>query len=147
MVYGKIYFFIILTLMFLFLLLGRCYAFLCQWQVLLPGRCHMPSWNYGRCYCQEVDIFLLFYEWQMLLPFYYGRCLYHYSILQLLYWLMLLPSGRWNGHILLLFVVGQMLSPCGRWNSHTFILCVVMAEVIAQWQMEWPLQGVSVPSW
>ena len=36
-----------------------------------------------------------------------------------------------------------MLLPCGRWNSHTFIFCVVMADVIAQWQMEWPLQGVS----
>ena len=44
----------------------------------------------------------------------------------------------------LLFVVGQMLLPCGRWNSHTFILCVVMADVIAHWQMDWPLQGVSV---
>ena len=27
---------------FLFLLLGRCYACLCQWQMLLPGRCYMP---------------------------------------------------------------------------------------------------------
>ena len=51
------------------------------------------------------------------------QMLYHYSILQLLCWLMLLPSGRWNGH--------------------TFILCVVMANVVARWQMEWPLQGVS----
>ena len=24
-----------------------------------------------------------------------------------------------------------------------FLLCVVMTDVIAQWQMEWPLQGVS----
>ena len=40
---------------------------------------------------------------------------------------MLMPSGRWNGHILLVVCCG--------------------ADVIAQWQMEWPLQAVSVPSW
>ena len=44
----------------------------------------------------------------------------------------------------LLCVIRQILLPCGRWNSHTFLLCVVMADVIAQWQMEWPLHGDSV---
>ena len=51
------------------------------------------------------------------------QMLYHYSILQLLCWLMLLPSGRWNSHIL-------------------FVVCFG-ADVIVLWQMEWPLQGVS----
>ena len=37
---------------------------------------------------------------------------------------------------------GQMLLPCGRWNGHICIF--VMADVIAQWKMEWPLQGVSI---
>ena len=55
---------------------------------------------------------------------------------------MLLPSGRWNGHLLLdykfswadVITLQQMELP-------TFV--IVMADVIAQWQMEWPLQGVS----
>ena len=45
-------------------------------------------------------------------------------MLQPLYWLVLLPSGRWNSHI--------------------FFVIYCKADVIAQWQMEWPLQGVSV---
>ena len=36
-----------------------------------------------------------------------------------------------------------MLLPCGRWNSHYLVFLFVMAGVIAQWQMEWPLWGVS----
>ena len=95
MVYGKIFFFIILTLIF-FVIRQMLFLFV--------------------CYCQEVDVFLLFYEWQMLLPFYCGRCLYQYSVLQLLCLLMLLPSGRWNGHIL-------------------FVVCCG-ADVIALWQVE-----------
>ena len=69
MVYGKIFFFIILTLNFLLLLLllGRCHAILCH----------------GRCYCLA-DVICLseimadvivnrkmlsyIYKWQMLLP-------------------------------------------------------------------------------
>ena len=27
---------------FLLSLFGRCYALLCHWQMLLPGRCYMP---------------------------------------------------------------------------------------------------------
>ena len=40
-----------------------------------------------------------------------------------------------------LFCYWLMLMPmCGRWHSH-FFLCDVVADVIAKWQMEWPLQG------
>ena len=39
-----------------------------------------------------------------------------------------------------------ILLPCGRWNSH-YLFLFVMADVIALWQMEWPLQGVSASSW
>ena len=39
-------------------------------------------------------------------------------------WLVLLQSGRWNSHIL-------------------FVICY-KADVIALWQVEWPLQGDSV---
>ena len=56
----------------------------------------------GRCYCH------------------FGRCFICYSILQLLYWLMLLPCGRWNHHLLLYCII-------------------VLADVIAMWQMEKPL--------
>ena len=83
-----------------------------------------------------------------------GRCYCHFTVadvytttvyLQLLCWLMLLPSGRWNGHILSVVCCwGRCYCHVAGWNSHTFILCVVMADVIAQWQVEWPLQGVSV---
>ena len=54
--------------------------------------------------------------WQMLLPI-CGRCFYHYSVLQLFGRLMLLPSGRWNSHLLLDYKFS--------W-----------ADVIALWQME-----------
>ena len=35
-----------------------------------------------------------------------------------------------------------MLLPCGRWNSHwvNFVMC--LADVIAMWQMLWPLGGL-----
>ena len=90
-------------------------------------------------------------SWQML-----------YALLKL--WQMLLPRGRCYplslcvADVIANFAVVDVipltvycntlcwlvLLPCGRWNSHTFLLCVVVADVIAQWQMEWPLQGVSV---
>ena len=61
---------------------------------------------------------------------------------------MLLPSGRWNSHMLLicfLCCMGRCYHPVAD-GMATFCI-FVMADVIAQWQMEWPLQGVSVPSW
>ena len=98
-----------------------------------------------------------FLIWQMLLP----RIRWY----PLLFWQILLPMNVADilplqcsatiGRLMLmpvadgiatccLFVYmfyGQMLLPCGRWNSH--FLYIVMADVIAQWQMEWPLQGGS----
>ena len=41
----------------------------------------------------------------------------------------------------MLIFVWQMLLPSGRWNSH---FNYSLADVIAKWQMEWPLQGWSV---
>ena len=73
-------------------------------------------YGYGRCYIQEVDGIPLLFEWQMLLPF-LADIFICYSILQLLYWLMLLP--------------------CCRWYHHLFLYCFkVLTDVIAQWQME-----------
>ena len=37
-----------------------------------------------------------------------------------------------------------MFLPGGRWNSQLYIIVNIinmLADVIAQWQMEWPLQG------
>ena len=57
---------------------------------------------------------------------------------------MLLPSDRWNSHILLLlFCNGRCYCPVADGKDTHFLLFVVMAGVIAQWQMEWPLQGGS----
>ena len=107
----------------------------------------MPCLECGRCYCQEVGgcpLVLLADViangmWQMFLPL---QCIATID------WLMLLPSGRWNSHILLicfLCCMGRCYCPVAD-GMATFCI-FVMADVIAQWQMEWPLQGVSVPSW
>ena len=61
----------------------------------------MPCLECGRCYCQEVDgcplVFLADViangMWQMFLPLQY---------IATIDWLMLLPSGRWNSHMLLI---------------------------------------------
>ena len=94
--------------------------------VSVKGRCYCLAdvnalYGYGRCYSQEVDGIPLLFEWQMLLSFFcFGRYFICYSILQLLYWLMLLP--------------------CGRWYHRMFLYCFkVLADVIAMWQMEKPL--------
>ena len=143
MVYGKMFYFIILTLVLFFItLIGRCYALLCPWQMFLPVRCYLP------------------YEmWQMLLPlrkmlssyFVSGRCyctmmlwkmLYHFTVCcNTLYWLMLLPGGRWNSqatyycHLLLLS--WQMLLPSGRWNGHCRVVVdYQLVDVITRWQMD-----------
>ena len=58
---------------------------------------------------------------------------------------MLLPSGRWNSHMLLfVFIIlgGRCYSPVAE-GIATILFLFVMADVIAQCQMEWPLQGVS----
>ena len=39
------------------------------------------------------------------------------------------------------FVMADVISQCQRVKPHIFI--VVIAGVITQWQMEWPLQGGS----
>ena len=70
----------------------------------------------------EEDVILLFCEWQMLLPYDVVEDVPLVVCCNKLYWLMLLPGGRWNSHIL-------------------FFVIIMMADVIAQWQMEWPLQG------
>ena len=74
--------------------------------------------------------------WQMFLPL---QCIATID------WLMLLPSGRWNSHILLICFhccMGRCYCPVAD-GMATFCI-FVMADVIAQWQMEWPLQGVTV---
>ena len=58
--------------------------------------------------------FILFYYWLMLLPM-CGRWYSHFGVM---WWLMLLPSGRWNGHCR----VGD----------------IMLADVIANWQMVLP---------
>ena len=148
MVYGKLFFYIILTPVICFSCLGRCYACWCQWQV---------------CYCLE-DLICLVWMWQMLLPrgrwyilFFvlladvianvmwqiFSPC---YSILQLLNWLMLLPSGRCNSHMLLFVLNVIWADVIALWQMEWplyWCFVYVMADVISQWQMEWPLQGVS----
>ena len=89
---------------------GRC---------LLPDRCYMSCLECGRSYCQEVNFCPLLFladviangMWQMFLPL---QCITTID------WLMLLPSGRWNSHMLLI---------C--------FLCF-WADVTVLWQMEWP---------
>ena len=55
---------------------------------------------------------------------------------------MLLPSGRWNGHLLLDYKF-SWADVIALWQMELPTFVIVMADVIAQWQMEWPPQGVS----
>ena len=125
MVYGKMFYFIIMTLVFNNID-WQMLCFIVSWQMFLPGRCycHMRCdrgyCHWGRCYP---------------LIFLNGRCcfhmvwkmLYHFSVCcNTLYWLMLLPGGRGNSQPHIIVIIIDMLT-----------------DVIAQWQMEWPLHGVS----
>ena len=83
--------------------------------------------RYGWCYCQYVC----------------GRCYNHrgwcYCLLCLLfcYWLMLLPMcGRWYSHFCVMWWL--MLLPSGRWNGHCRVGGIKLADVIANWQMLLP---------
>ena len=61
-----------------------------------------------------------------------------YSILQLFYWLMLLPCGRWYHH-LLLYCFKVLADVIAMWQMEKpldWCYIYVMADVIAQWQME-----------
>ena len=78
----------------------------------------------GRCYCQEVDgipLLLADVIANDVADVFTTRVYCNYFDR-----LMLLPSGRWNSHLLLD-------------NKFSW------ADVIALWQMEWPLQGVRFP--
>ena len=44
MVFAEMFLHILLTHIFVFVL-GRCYAYLCQWQMLFSGRYYMPYRN------------------------------------------------------------------------------------------------------
>ena len=61
------------------------------------------------------------------------------NIASMLLWLMVIAkmSYLYYNHQCW-YLYWQMLLPSGRWNSH---LVIVLADVIAKWQMEWPLQG------
>ena len=91
----------------------------------------------GRCYP------LILCEWQMLLHSFVADVIPLTVCCNTLCWLMLLPNGRWNSH--LLFVVCYKADVNALWqmewppNFYLLLLCVVMADVIAQCQMEWPL--------
>ena len=39
-------------------------------------------------------------------------------------------------------ILRLMLLPCGRWNSHWVNFDICLADVIAMWQMLWPLGGL-----
>ena len=80
--------------------------------------------------------------WQMLLPLFELADLFCYSILQLYYgWCYCHVADVITTVVVILICCWQMLLPCGRWKSHFFC----EAGVIAQWQMERPLQSVSSP--
>ena len=97
---------------------GRCYLPFRMWQMLLPrgrcyplifmvyGRCSLPFWNVAAVIAKRKILssyFFISYGWQMLFPYLLWNMLYHFVLCcNPLYWLMLLPSGRWNRHILLL---------------------------------------------
>ena len=69
MVCGKMFFYMILTLII-------CFGFRQMLYLLVSkGRCYCLAdvnalYGYGRCYSQEVDGIPLLFEWQMLLPFF-----------------------------------------------------------------------------
>ena len=69
MVYEKMFYFIILTLVFFKTLIGRCYALFCPWQMFLPGRCYLPYEMWQMLLPQRKMLFLFFCEWHMLLPY------------------------------------------------------------------------------
>ena len=43
---------------------------------------------------------------------------------------------------LIFFFLRLMLLPCGRWNGHWVNFDICLADVIAMWQMLWPLGGL-----
>ena len=69
--------------------------------MLLPGRCYMPCLECGRC---------LLPRGRWLSSCFSGRCYCQWNVADVLPlqciatidWLMLLPSGRWNSHMLLI---------------------------------------------
>ena len=140
----EMFFFIILTLIFNMIVWHMLCLIVSLADVFLPGRCCLPfgMWQMllprGRCYP------LILCDWQIILPYILQKMLYNFSLCcNMLYWLMLLPSGRWNSHILLLLFV--MADVIAQWQvEKPQLLIYVMAGLIAQWQMEWPLQGGSV---
>ena len=67
--------------------------------------------------------------WQM--ESHSGRCYDH------MYWLADVVAIVADGIATL--VDGRCYCHCGRWNSHIGWNGLVMADVIALWQMEWPL--------
>ena len=98
-------------------------------EMLLPvvcGRCynHIVYTCLGWCYC--------LWLWQMLLPI----------LPQILLWLMLLPRC----HICIIttkcwYLYGRCFCQVA---DGIATLIIVLADVIAKWQMEWPLQGWSI---
>ena len=84
--------------------------------MLLPGRCYMPCYECGRCYCQEVDGYPLFCL--------NSRCYCHCNVedvlpLQYIATIVLADViAKWQ---MFLLFYGQMLLPCGRWNGHYFM--------------------------
>ena len=114
---------------------GRCYVCILQHKKILYGWCYC-QYVCGRCYNHRGWCYCPFF-WLMLLPM-CGRWYSHFGVM---WWLMLLPSGRWNGHCRL---GGNMLADviakghycfdlssgmlnrtsshmCGRWYLPTFL--------------------------
>ena len=83
------------------------------------------------------------YFWQMLLPMMWQMFLPLQCIATILIvWCYCLVADGIATCCLIISFHGQMLLSCGRWNCH--IYCCE-ADIIVQWQMEWPLQGVRLP--
>ena len=59
--------------------------------MLLP---HMSVVDVITTEADVIACYILFYYWLMLLPI-CGRCYSHFGVM---WWQMLLPSGRWNSH-------------------------------------------------
>ena len=120
---------------------------------LLVSMAHVIAWQM---------LYALLVMWQMLLP--RGRWLSSFFVVLLanvianvmwkmfsplqyiatIDWLVLMPSGRWNSHMLLFVIDVIWADVIAPWQMEwpLFVLFVI-ADVIALWQMEWPLQGVS----
>ena len=60
MVYGKMFFFIILTPIIYYITFGRCYAWGVKADVISLADV-MPVFMFGRCYSQEVDVMPLMF--------------------------------------------------------------------------------------